>query len=106
MAGADANPYLVAAAVGAAMLAGIEREYDPMDAVEGNAYDAEDELPEGLRFPVGLRGAAERFAESGLARQYLGEDFVDHFTMTRLWECRERERNLDSWQLERYFEII
>ncbi len=50
--------------------------------------------------------AAERFAQSGVARQHLGEDFVDHYTMTRLWECGERERNLDSWQLERYFEII
>ncbi len=104
--GADANPYLVAAAVGAAMLAGIEGDYDPMDPVSGNAYDVEDELPDGLRFPTGLRQAAERFAESGVARQFLGEAFVDHFVMTRLWECRERERQLDSWQLERYFEII
>lgn len=106
VAGADANPYLVAAAVGAAMLAGIEGDFDPMDPVVGNAYDVEDELPEGLRFPVGLRQAAERFAESGVARQYLGEEFVDHYAMTRIWECRERERHLDSWQLERYFEII
>lgn len=106
VAGADANPYLVAAAVGAAMLAGIEGEFDPMDPVIGNAYDVEDELPEGLRFPQGLRQAAGRFAQSGVARQHLGEDFVDHYAMTRLWECRERERNLDSWQLERYFEII
>ena len=104
--GADANPYLVAAAVAAAMLAGIDREFDPMDPVTGNAYDVEDDLPEGLSLPGGLREAALRFAESGVARQYLGEDFVDHFAMTRLWECRERERNLDSWQLERYFEII
>jgi len=106
VAGADANPYLVASAVAAAMLAGIEREFDPMDPVRGNAYDAENDLPEGLRFPTGLRQAAERFAGSGLARQYFGEAFVDHFSMTRFWECRERERNLDSWQLERYFEII
>jgi len=106
VAGADANPYLVAAAVGAAMLAGIEGGYDPMDPVVGNAYEVEDDLPEGLRFPEGLRAAAERFADSGVARQYLGEEFVDHFAMTRIWECRERERNLDSWQLERYFEII
>jgi len=26
--------------------------------------------------------------------------------MSRYWECREYERNLNSWQLERYFEII
>ena len=104
--GADANPYLVAAAVGAAMLAGIEREYDPMDPVSGNAYDVEDDLPDGLRFPADLKEAAQRFSASGVARQYLGEEFVDHYSMTRLWEHRERTRNLDSWQLERYFEII
>ncbi len=104
--GADANPYLVAAAVGAAMLAGIEGEYEPMDPVAGNAYDVEDDLPDGLQFPAGLREAAERFTASGVARQYLGPEFVDHFAMTRLWEWRERERNLDSWQLDRYFEII
>lgn len=106
VAGADANPYLVAAAVGAAMLAGIEGRFEPMDPVTGNAYDVEPDLPEGLRFPVDLRQAAQRFSASGVARQYLGEQFVDHFAMTRLWECRERGRNLDSWQLERYFEII
>ncbi|MFV2090245.1 MAG: glutamine synthetase, partial [Pseudomonadales bacterium] len=104
--GADANPYLVAAAVNAAMLAGIEHEFEPMDPVVGNAYDVEDDLPEALGFPTGLRAATERFAESGVAREYFGEAFVDHFAMTRFWECRERERNLDSWQLERYFEII
>ncbi len=106
VAGADANPYLVAAAVSAAMLAGIEGGYDPMDPVAGNAYEVEDDLPEGLRFPSGLRQAAERLSGSGVARQYLGESFVDHFVMSRIWECRERERHLDSWQLERYFEII
>ena len=104
--GADANPYLVAAAIAAAMLAGIEGEFEPMDPVVGNAYDVEDELPEGLHFPSGLRQAAELFSQSGVARQYLGEEFVDHFAMSRLWESRERDRNLDSWQLERYFEII
>lgn len=104
--GADANPYLVASAVGAAMLAGIEGAFDPMDPVSGNAYEVEDGLPEGLRFPADLGSAAERFADSGVARQYLGEEFVDHFAMTRRWECQERDRNLDSWQLERYFEII
>jgi glutamine synthetase len=106
VAGADANPYLVAAAVGAAMAEGLDQKLEPEDPVVGNAYDVEDALPEALRFPTGLRGAAGRFAESAVARKYLGDAFVDHFAMTRLWECRERERMVDSWQLERYFEII
>ena len=53
-----------------------------------------------------LRSAAERFAGSEVAARHLGSAFVDHFVMTRLWECSEYERNINSWQLERYFEII
>ncbi len=36
----------------------------------------------------------------------LGDTFVDHYVMSRRWECDEYRRNLNSWQLERYFEII
>jgi glutamine synthetase len=104
--GADANPYLVAAGVCAAALAGIEQALTPGDPVAGNAYDLQDSLPPERRFASNLRDAAERLGQSALARDMLGDEFVEHFVMTRLWECAEYERNLNSWQLERYFEII
>jgi glutamine synthetase len=104
--GADANPYLVAAAVCAACLGGIEEQLEPGAPVAGNAYDVEDELPPSRRFPSNLRAAAELLDASAHARAMLGDAFVDHFVMTRRWECAEYERNLNSWQLERYFEII
>ncbi|MDH3640759.1 MAG: glutamine synthetase family protein [Gammaproteobacteria bacterium] len=104
--GADANPYLVAAAVCAAALGGIEEQLQPGEAVTGNAYDVEDTLPASHCFAANLRSAAERLDGSQHARHMLGDAFVDHFVMTRLWECAEYERNLNSWQLERYFEII
>ena len=104
--GADGNPYLVAAAVQAAALEGMREKLEPTAAVTGNAYDVQDELPPEQQFPTNLRQAAERFAGSAMARQYFGEEFVDHFVMTRLWECGEYERSVNSWQLERYFEII
>ena len=72
----------------------------------GNAYDVESQLPPELCFAGNLREAAERLNASTLARDMLGAEFVDHFVMSRLWECSEYERNLNSWQLERYFEII
>ena len=78
----------------------------PSSAVEGNAYDAEDDLPIERRFPGQLRAAADRLDHSGHARRLLGDAFVDHFAMTRRWECREYERHVNDWQLERYFEII
>ena len=104
--GADANPYLVASAVCAAALGGIEQKLTPDEPVSGNAYDVEDKLPEALHFPGNLRAAAERFLESACARKMFGDEFVEHFAMSRFWECREYERNLNDWQLERYFEII
>ena len=104
--GADGNPYLVAAAVLAAALQGIEESLEPTAPVQGNAYELQDALPPDQQFSGNLRSAAERFAGSEVAARHLGSAFVDHFVMTRLWECSEYERNINSWQLERYFEII
>ena len=104
--GADANPYLVAAAVCSAALGGIEQGLTPGAAVVGNAYDIEADLPVEQHFAGNLREAARRLDSSAFAREALGDTFVDHFVMSRLWECSEYERNLNSWQLERYFEII
>lgn len=104
--GADANPYLAAAAVATAALQGIEEELAPSPPVAGNAYEAEGNLPETHRFPGQLRAAAERLSGSASARRLFGDAFVEHFVRSRLWECREYERHVNSWQLERYFEII
>lgn len=104
--GADSNPYLVAAAVAAAALGGIEAQLEPPPPVRGNAYEIEDTLPESRRFPRTLEAAALALEGSALARRMLGDAFVDHFVMTRRFECAERGRHVDDWQLQRYFEII
>ena len=104
--GADANPYLVSAATVGAALLGIEQELEPPAAVVGNAYDVEDDLPAARRFPPTLREAAGRFSASAPARELFGEAFVEHFARSRLWEARQGERHVNSWQLARYFEIV
>ena len=104
--GADANPYLVAAATLAAAMRGIEEEITPPPPTAGNAYDVENGLPAELKFSPTLRDAATRFGESASAAETFGEKFRDHFTMTRLWEASEAERNVTDWQLKRYFETI
>jgi len=104
--GADANPYLVAAAVCAAVLRGIEEALEPTSPIEGNAYEQQDALPLEQQLPINLRQAAERLASSTLAIESFGAPFTSHFVQSRLFECAEYERNLNSWQLERYFEII
>lgn len=104
--GADGNPYLVAAAVLGAAALGVEQGLEPNAPVSGNAYEIQDSLDLSQQFPTNLRNAAERLQGSVAARQLFGDEFVDHFVMSRLWEAREYERHVNDWQLGRYFEII
>ncbi|MBJ80626.1 MAG: glutamine synthetase [Myxococcales bacterium] len=103
---ADGNPYLVAAAAIASGLHGIENKIKPNDPVVGNGYDGQDELPEEVQLPATLREASELFVKSEIAKEYLGSDFVNHFSASRDWESREYERAVTDWELQRYLEII
>lgn len=104
IAAADANPYLILSAVIASGLWGIENKAKIDSMVTGNAYDQK--FPEYLKLPETLWDAAQRFKQSSVARDYFGEDFVDHFAATREWEEREFRKHISQWELERYFEII
>ena len=104
--GADANPYLVQAAALAAMEIGMSEGLLPDEPVAGNAYEAEEHLAATFHFAADLGSAANRFAQSSAAKRCFGEAFVNHFAMTRHWEVREYHRTINSWQLERYFEIV
>ena len=101
--GADANPYLALAAAIGSGLHGIEHGLEPAtDAVTGNAY----EVADAVLLPPSLLDASKCMAESAAARELLGDDFVNHFTKSRVWECRQYQQAVTSWELERYFEII
>jgi glutamine synthetase len=104
IAAADANPYVILSAVIACGLWGIEHEADIEAMVDGNAYDQL--FPEHLKLPTNLMEAAQRFRASNIARDYLGDQFVDHFAASREWEVREFRKHISHWELERYFEII
>jgi glutamine synthetase len=75
VAGADANPYLVAAVVLAAMLRGIERGIDPGPPVEGNGY-AQARAGE---LPTQWSAALELAARSEFLADALGEEFLTVF---------------------------
>ena len=104
VAAADANPYLALAAALASGLWGIKNKAEPEAMVTGNAYDKK--FPKRLALPRTLWDAAQALKGSTVARQYLGDPFVEHFAATREWEEREFRRHISDWELERYFEII
>ncbi len=104
IAAADANPYIILAAVIASGLWGIEQKASIDSMVEGNAY--EQQFPEHLQLPATLWEAAQRIKHSDMAREYFGDEFVDHFAASREWEERAFRKHISRWELERYFEII
>jgi glutamine synthetase len=46
------------------------------------------------------------FEKSSIARDWLGDGFVDHFARTRDWEWRQWLDAVTDYEMKRYFEII
>jgi glutamine synthetase len=84
VAGADANPYLLAALVLAGMLHGLDRQLDPGPILAGNAY--RDSTP---TIPLSWPEALAVFERSTFAREWLGERFVRLFAETRRGEMQD-----------------
>jgi glutamine synthetase len=109
--GADANFYLVFAATLASGLYGIERKLELPPRLDGNAYDAATiarALEEGhiKALARNLTTSTNLFEKSELAKEYFGEDFVDHLVATRRWEVKEYEKAVTNWDRRRYLELI
>ncbi len=104
IAAADANPYVILAAVIASGLYGVEQKLKPAKLTAGNAY--EETFPKELELPKTLFEAAQLLKSSTPANDYFGKEFTTHFAKTREWEEREFRKHISKWELERYFEII
>jgi glutamine synthetase len=87
IAGADANPYLVLAAILAGMSYGIANKLDPGQAAEGNA-----ETLEAPPLPTLWFNALERFRLSPIVREAFGEPFQDVYSRLKHTERRNFER--------------
>ena len=72
VAGADANPYLVMAAVLAGMLHGIEERLTPTPETKGDAGDDADP-----KVPFEFTAAVERLAKAKILPRYVAPDMLD-----------------------------
>ncbi|WP_291334869.1 glutamine synthetase family protein [Albidovulum sp.] len=102
--GADANPYLSIAAMLAGGHHGIANGLVPSAAVAGNALKA----PDAQRLAGTLGEATEVFERSAFARDYFGDDFVEHFAASRRVELQYWNdwlaSQVTSHELIRHFE--
>jgi glutamine synthetase len=84
VAGADANPYLLAAVVLAGMHLGLTRKLDPGPVLAGNAY-----RDTTATIPVSWPEALAAFDRSDFIREYLGPRFAALYGATRRGEMQE-----------------
>jgi glutamine synthetase len=101
--GADINPFLAVAALVAAGLHGVENGMKLSTAPITGTNVGGEKIP---RAPRSLAATTEIFRRSAVARDWFGDDFVDHFSATREWEWRQWQDAVTDWELKRYFEII
>jgi len=101
--GSDVNPYLAMAAALASGLYGIRKKLKlKQPANVGNGYK---DFSNGI-LPSNLHEATKQMRDSSVAKEILGEKFVEHFTQTREWEWRQHLKAVTDWEYKRYFEII
>ena len=104
LAGADANPYIAVAASIAAGIWGVENKVEPPTLCTGDAYDLQDSGATVL--PWTLEEAVRELERSELARELLGQEFVEHFIATRRWELQCARTAVTDWERARYLEMI
>jgi glutamine synthetase len=100
IAGADANPYLVAAAVLAGMLWGIENGFDPGPPVVGNAYAQTEN-----RQPY-WRDAITAFLGSDFIAAQFGESFRHIYGQQKLKEMRTFYAQVTDLEYEWYLRSV
>ena len=101
VAGADAEPHLVIAAVLAGALHGIENAIDPGEAVDGNAIP-----DDALRLPVSWDDALDAFEASDFIGEFFGERYRTLFAASKRQEKQKFESIITTLEYETYLRDI
>lgn len=99
VAGADVNPYLLAALVLAGAHRGIVQELEPGEPVSGNAYR---DCAETVCLPTNWYESALSFERSAFVKEYLGSDFQQLFATTRRAELRAFDNQVTPLEYDWY----
>jgi glutamine synthetase len=97
LAGADANPYLVLAAVLAGVHHGITQQIDPGQPFEGNAATLVDET-----IPSGIDAALVALENGSIMPEYLGRSYVDLYCATKRTELERFRDHIPAHEYDWY----
>lgn len=102
VAGADANPYLVTAAILAGLHYGIVKKCDPGPMVAEGTFYKDDEIT----LPVRWDSALDRFDASTILPKYLGKEFCRIFSVCRRSECNQFHAQISNRDYEWYLRAV
>ncbi|HZQ39122.1 MAG TPA: glutamine synthetase family protein [Dehalococcoidia bacterium] len=103
------NPYLAFAAMLAAGLDGVEKEYPLPEPVEANVFamSPEERQRRGIgQLPGDLHEAIEAAAASELLRDALGEHLMESFVQNKLIEWEAFRGAITDFELKRYLPVL
>lgn len=105
--GADTNPHYVLAACLALGWRGVEKKLALALPPLGKGEEVGGAADQGIRLAKTLKEATERFvAPDSVAREVLGDEFVEHFAGTREHEIRLWDEAVTDWEVRRYMETV
>ena len=100
--GVDANPYLVAATVLAAIRHGLKNKIDPGPETTGNGYEDD----EASTIPRDWRAAIEAAQKSAFLKEALGEDMHRTFTAVKAAEYARVARTISDVDYDLYLHTV
>ena len=101
VAGADANPYLLMAAVLAGVHHGLTQRIEPGEPIEGNSYE---QLEPSL--PNNLRDALRALDDSEILARYISPDYIDIFVACKESELEEFEHSISDLEYNWYLHTV
>lgn len=101
VAGADANPYLVLAAVLGGIDRGLTGMLEPPPPTEGSAFERHARV-----FPATWEQALERFESSEFVAEYLGAEYRRLFTACKRQEQSRFRRTISRFELDSYLGTV
>ena len=105
----SANPYLMAAGIGAAGLDGLNAKAVPPPPCDRNMYDRTDPIVAAAieaapPLPGDLPAALDLLEASTALRDGMGSDFIDSYLKLRRAHWLEYKSQLTQWEIDQYLD--
>jgi glutamine synthetase len=99
--GADANPYLVMAAIVAGVHHGLKNKIDPGVMIEQGTH-----ITPKLKIPYRWEAAIDKFSRSKVLPEYLGKDYCKYYAMNRSAEEKKFHNAVSQLDFDWYLRAV